>query len=255
MLGHDADPGVIAQQTLNGPWADEWLANVVDDKPLPFEMTASYKQWGDFGATPLWKRSYLGRHYGLATIDVAIGNQTVPLMAQWRRDDRPADTHGAGRHAAGALRREPHRVPRQRLARRRRTGIPTAAWASRAASSPRSSTATSCWPSPRPIRSSSIPATASCPTNITSVQTSIALARPAAKADLGDLPRRPARRDWPVAREVRPAIHHQGRRHLHRHHSACRARPTWAAMPRLCCPTKANSPRCRAAASSRRRSC
>jgi hypothetical protein len=91
MLGHDADPGVIAQQTLNGPWADEWVANVVDEKPLPFEITASYKQWGNFGATPLWKRAYLGKHYGLATIDVAIGNQTVPLMAQWRRDDRPAD--------------------------------------------------------------------------------------------------------------------------------------------------------------------
>jgi len=92
MLGHDADPGVIAQQTLNGPWADEWVSHVIDDKPLPFEMTASYKQWGAFSATPLWKRSYLGRHYGLATIDVAAGNQTVPLMAQWRRDDRPADT-------------------------------------------------------------------------------------------------------------------------------------------------------------------
>lgn len=92
MLGHDADPGVIAQQTLNGPWADEWLASVVDDKPLPFEMTASYKQWGHFGGTPLWKRSYLGKHYGLATIDVAIGNQTVPLMAQWRRDGRSAET-------------------------------------------------------------------------------------------------------------------------------------------------------------------
>lgn len=92
MLGHDADPGVIAQQTLNGPWADAWLAHVVDDKPLPFELTASYKQWGNFAATPLWKRSYLGKHYGLASVDVAIGNQTVPLMAQWRRDDRPADT-------------------------------------------------------------------------------------------------------------------------------------------------------------------
>jgi hypothetical protein len=92
MLGHDADPGVIAQQTLNGPWAEEWLANVVDDKPLPFEMIASYKQWGHFSATPLWKRSYLGRHYGLATIDVAMGNQTVPVMAQWRRDELPAET-------------------------------------------------------------------------------------------------------------------------------------------------------------------
>lgn len=92
MLGHDADPGLIARQTLNGPWADEWLANVVDEKPLPFEMTASYKQWGHFNQTPLWKRSFLGRHYGLATIDVAVGNQTVPLMGQWRRDDRPVAT-------------------------------------------------------------------------------------------------------------------------------------------------------------------
>ncbi len=92
MLGHDADPGVIAQQALNGPWADAWMANVVDAKPLPFEMTASYKQWGAFSQTPLWKRSYLAHHYGLATMDVAIGNQTVPLMAQWRRDDRPAET-------------------------------------------------------------------------------------------------------------------------------------------------------------------
>ncbi|MCX5674891.1 MAG: hypothetical protein NTX87_07770, partial [Planctomycetota bacterium] len=91
MLGHDADPGIIAQQTLNGPWADDWVSHVVDEKSLPFEMTASYKQWGGYSATPLWKRSYLGRHYGLATIDVAVGNQTVPLMAQWRRDDRPAD--------------------------------------------------------------------------------------------------------------------------------------------------------------------
>jgi hypothetical protein len=61
MLAHDADPGTIAQQTLNGPWADDWVSHVVDDKPLPFEMTASYKQWGAFSATPLWNRSYLGR--------------------------------------------------------------------------------------------------------------------------------------------------------------------------------------------------
>ncbi len=91
LLGHDADPGMIAQQTPNGPWADAWVANGVDGKSLPFELTASYKQWGHFATTPLWKRSYLGQHYGLATIDVSIGNQTVPLMAQWRREDRPAD--------------------------------------------------------------------------------------------------------------------------------------------------------------------
>lgn len=90
MLGHDADPGVIAQQTLSGPWADEWVADIVDDKPLPFETVATYKQWGAFDSTPLWKRSFLGRNCGLASVDVAIGNQTVPVMAQWRRDSQPA---------------------------------------------------------------------------------------------------------------------------------------------------------------------
>jgi len=53
MLGHDADPSLIAQRTLNGPGADEWLANVVDRKHLPFEMTASYMQWSSFSATPI----------------------------------------------------------------------------------------------------------------------------------------------------------------------------------------------------------
>jgi len=89
--GHDLPPDLVARQQMIGPWMPLWMGNIVDDKPLPFEMTADYKQWGGHREHPLWKRSYLGQHYGLATLDVATGNQTIPVMAQWRREEKPAD--------------------------------------------------------------------------------------------------------------------------------------------------------------------
>ena len=90
VLGHNLSPALVAQGTLDGPWAPEWQANVIDNKPLPFEITVGYKMWGGFAKTPLVKRSYLGRHYGLASLDVASGNETVPVMAQWVRRDAKA---------------------------------------------------------------------------------------------------------------------------------------------------------------------
>jgi hypothetical protein len=91
-IGHDLKPGLVAQQTLNGPWAPEWASRIVDEKPLPYRMTTAYKMWGNYAKTPLWRKSYLGRHYGLACLDVAVGNETVPVMAQWRRVKRPVAT-------------------------------------------------------------------------------------------------------------------------------------------------------------------
>jgi hypothetical protein len=91
VAGHDLPPDIVAQQQLIGPWAPLWMGNIIDEKPFPFEMTATFKQWGAYRTQPLWKRSYLGRHYGLASLDVATGNQTVPLMAQWRRTPDAAD--------------------------------------------------------------------------------------------------------------------------------------------------------------------
>ncbi|MCG3147219.1 MAG: hypothetical protein PCFJNLEI_00657 [Verrucomicrobiae bacterium] len=88
-IGTQLPPGLVAQQTLNGPWAPEWLAGMVDDKPLPYEMTVNYKMWGKYAQTPLWRRTYLGNHYGLACLDVAVQNETVPAMAQWRRTPAP----------------------------------------------------------------------------------------------------------------------------------------------------------------------
>ncbi len=89
-IGHDYRPGQAAEQSLNGPWAPEWMAQMVDAKPLPYESTVTYKMWGGYSQTPLLKRSYLGQHYGLASLDVSVGNETVPVMAQWRRTDKKA---------------------------------------------------------------------------------------------------------------------------------------------------------------------
>ena len=91
VAGYDCPPDLVARQQLIGPWAPRWMGNIVDDKPLPFQMTATFKMWGAYRETPLWKRSYLGRHYGLATLDVATGNQTVPVMAQWRHEPKQAE--------------------------------------------------------------------------------------------------------------------------------------------------------------------
>ena len=65
------------------------MSKIVDDKPLPYYSINSFKMWGQHAAHPLWKCSYLGKNYGLATLDVATGINQVPFMAQWRRADEP----------------------------------------------------------------------------------------------------------------------------------------------------------------------
>ncbi len=89
VFGHNVPPARVAQQTMTGPWAPEWVSHIVDDKPLPFQMTAAYKQWGAYAKNPLWKRTYLGRHYGIGTQDIC-GSPT-PVMAYWRRQDTPVE--------------------------------------------------------------------------------------------------------------------------------------------------------------------
>ena len=88
-IGREVPPLRVADQTLPAPWGPAWLAEVVDDKPLPFEMTASFTQWGGHKDNPLQRRTYLGRHYGLYSCDNGWG--FTPLMAQWRRADRPVE--------------------------------------------------------------------------------------------------------------------------------------------------------------------
>jgi len=92
VIGRDLRPGPVALQTLNGPWAPRWTRHMLDHKPLPYEMTTAYKKWGNFGKNPLYRRSYQGSHYGLASQDFQSGNETVPIMAQWRRTSEPVTT-------------------------------------------------------------------------------------------------------------------------------------------------------------------
>ncbi len=75
-------PGRVAMQTSVGDWGAPWMSQLVDEKQLPFEDTATETVRGSF-TPPLWKRVYLGRHYALASQD--IKGATVDVIAQWSR--------------------------------------------------------------------------------------------------------------------------------------------------------------------------
>jgi hypothetical protein len=92
-IAKELSPALVAEQTAISPWAPEWMAEMVDNKPLPFAYTNSYTQWGGFKETPLWRKGFLGHYYGLASQDVN-GNETVPVMAQWVRKPEAANTAG-----------------------------------------------------------------------------------------------------------------------------------------------------------------
>ncbi len=89
VIGHELPPAHVGRQTLQGPWAPEWKSGLVDSKPLPWEMTCTFKKWGGHAKQPIMRRSYLGRHYGLYSSDAQMG--IVPILGQWRRADKPAE--------------------------------------------------------------------------------------------------------------------------------------------------------------------
>jgi hypothetical protein len=90
VLGDAFSTRTAALQSATGPWGPEWMSNMVDEKPLPFEMTTSFKQWGTHVQNPMWRRVYLGHHYGLASGDLHGG--IVQAMGQWRRADKQVST-------------------------------------------------------------------------------------------------------------------------------------------------------------------
>ncbi|MHB9130985.1 MAG: hypothetical protein ACYDBB_07835 [Armatimonadota bacterium] len=90
VFGHAFSPREAALQSTTGPWGPEWIANMVDEKPLPFEITTSFKQWGAHVLQPMWRRAYLGHHYGVASADLHGG--IVQAMGQWRREDKQVST-------------------------------------------------------------------------------------------------------------------------------------------------------------------
>ena len=85
--GYDFPPGRVAIQSLATPWAPDWVAGLIDDKPLPFEETSAETIRGNF-RPPLWRRSFLGAWHGLASTD--IRGRSVDVMAQWVRAPQAA---------------------------------------------------------------------------------------------------------------------------------------------------------------------
>ena len=85
--GYNTPPGRIALQAIPSAWAPDWVTNVIDEKPFPFEETALESTRGNF-RPPLWRRMYLGRHFGLASQDIKGG--AVDVIAQWNH--RVADS-------------------------------------------------------------------------------------------------------------------------------------------------------------------
>ncbi|MDQ3776865.1 MAG: hypothetical protein M3461_22190 [Pseudomonadota bacterium] len=86
---YDVSPGRVGMQALPSKWASDWVAQIVDNKRFPFEETATDTMRGNFNP-PLWRRAYLGRHYGLASQDIRGG--TADLIAQWTHKAEPAST-------------------------------------------------------------------------------------------------------------------------------------------------------------------
>ncbi len=87
VIGHDFSPALAANLALDTLWAPSWYGAMVAAKPVPYQSTATYKMWGGYAQTPLWKRSFQGRHYGVGSIDIATAEQ-VPFLVNWRRSDQ-----------------------------------------------------------------------------------------------------------------------------------------------------------------------
>ena len=86
-FGKSVSPMEVQEMSMTHPWAPAWYGNVIDYKPLPFEMTCAYKVWGRHAQHPLWRRTHLGENYGLASTDITTGE--VQILGHWRRKARP----------------------------------------------------------------------------------------------------------------------------------------------------------------------
>jgi hypothetical protein len=77
--GHDYPPSTVALQSLSGPWADPWIAELVDEKPLPWSLLAEKKVVADGD----WVTTYFGENYGLSSI--RLTPQRIHVLGHWRR--------------------------------------------------------------------------------------------------------------------------------------------------------------------------
>jgi hypothetical protein len=77
--GHDYPPASVALQTVSGPWADPWFAELIDEKPLPWSSLVEKKVVADGD----WVSTYFGENYGLSSI--RLTPQRIHVLGHWRR--------------------------------------------------------------------------------------------------------------------------------------------------------------------------
>jgi hypothetical protein len=86
VIGYDFTPSLAATLALDAPWAPAWYGPMVEQKPVPYQMTAN--------SGGLHKRSFQARHYGVASIDIATG-ETIPFLVHWRNRDAAVESSEA----------------------------------------------------------------------------------------------------------------------------------------------------------------
>ena len=77
--GHDYPPEQVAQNSLSGPWADPWMSEWIDEKPLPWYALAEKKVVAEGDLVATW----LGKNYALASIRAT--GQRIQVQGKWRR--------------------------------------------------------------------------------------------------------------------------------------------------------------------------
>ena len=82
--GHDYPPHAVAQNSLSGPWADPWMTEWIDEKPLPWYALAEKKVVNDGDLVTTW----MGENYGLSSIRQI--KQRIHVQGQWRRQAKTA---------------------------------------------------------------------------------------------------------------------------------------------------------------------
>lgn len=77
--GADVSPESIAINSMNSPWADPWITEWVDEKPIPWFILAEKKM----GTNVDWVSTYFGENYGLTSIRQTV--QRIHVLGHWRR--------------------------------------------------------------------------------------------------------------------------------------------------------------------------
>ncbi|MCL1857197.1 MAG: hypothetical protein FWF84_06135, partial [Kiritimatiellaeota bacterium] len=87
-FGHEFPPDQVARTVSVSAYAPTWYQQVIDERPLPFQMKSTWKRWGHHAAVPMQRVTYLAPNYGLYSSSGNDGMYTV--WGVWRRKAQEA---------------------------------------------------------------------------------------------------------------------------------------------------------------------